>query len=253
MHSAEGAMFPITKASLSFGEISDYWSRKIEPTASSLLSILVSAWWLGELRGNSRHPRLQLLKTMFTSQYKDDLGIVFIVSDGGGSSVPKLPLPDGSLEVDLRYEIPLPSSNTDNWDEAACKEAFQRLAQITERSLFDTYREFAVFLPSTELTYEEFNTWSRKRGYPEREFWRLPLKKSKRGRPAQYNWVGVKKRLRTYVSEHGPVQTRDELLQKCADFASELHPKNSTPSDKTIREAIVTHELAAAAGLDPGK
>jgi hypothetical protein len=73
------------------------------------------------------------------------------------------------------------------------------------------------------------------------------LTKPKRGRPAEYNWRGVKSRLAVYVSQHGPVQTLDELLQKCADFASELHPEGSTPSDKTIREAIKRHQLDLAA------
>src|SRR5215471_1023257 len=56
------------------------------------LSILVSAWWLGELRGDSVHSRLQLLKIMFTSKYRDDLGIVFIV--GNDAVPPQVDLPD---------------------------------------------------------------------------------------------------------------------------------------------------------------
>jgi hypothetical protein len=70
-------MFPIAKFALSFRAISDYWSRKISPPASSneLLDILVSAWWLGELRGDSVKSRLELLKIMFTSTYRDDLEI----------------------------------------------------------------------------------------------------------------------------------------------------------------------------------
>jgi hypothetical protein len=79
------------------------------------------------------------------------------------------------------------------------------------------------------------------------------IKKPKRGRPAEYNWEGVKVRLVTYVSQNGPMQTQDELMQKCADFASELHSRKSTPSDKTIREAIKTHGLDIAAGFAPGK
>jgi hypothetical protein len=79
------------------------------------------------------------------------------------------------------------------------------------------------------------------------------LKKPRRGRPAEYNWDGVKTRLSDYVSQHGPMQTLDELMQKCADFANDLHPKKSTPSDKTIREAIKTHALDIAVGFSPGK
>jgi hypothetical protein len=75
------------------------------------------------------------------------------------------------------------------------------------------------------------------------------IKKAKRGRPAEYNWDGVKTQLTVYVSENGPMQTLNELLQKCADFASELHPNKSMPDDKTIREAIKTHRLDIAARL----
>jgi hypothetical protein len=213
----------------------------------------VSAWWLGELRGDSVHSRLQLLKIMFTSMYKDDLGIVFIVGDDPGPA--GVELPDGFLEIDVRPEIRVPSSNVESWDEAACKDAFHVLAEITEQSLIErkSYQKFAVFLPSIKLTYEEFNTWRRQRGYPDRKFWRPRLKKSKPGRPAEYNWDGVKAQLRTYVSKDGPVQTQGELLQKCAEFACDLHPAKSTPNDKTIREAIKTHALDVAAGFAPGK
>ena len=80
-----------------------------------------------------------------------------------------------------------------------------------------------------------------------------PLKKQKLGRPQEYNWSGIKSRLTDYASQHGPMQRLEELLQKCADFASELHPKGKMPDDKTIREAIKTHALDIAAGLTSGK
>ena len=90
-------MFPIAKPALSFGEISDYWSREISPPASweEILYTLQSAWWLGELHGNSGPSRLQRLKNMFTSMYRDDLGIVFIVGDCADPGA--VGLPDGSL------------------------------------------------------------------------------------------------------------------------------------------------------------
>ena len=111
-------MFPIAEATLSLREIADYWSREIYPPASwqEIFHTLEGAWWLGELRGNSRRTPLQLLKTMFTSmRHRDDLGIVFIVGDE---------LPD-----DLRYKIRVPTSDTESWDEAACKDAFRTLAK----------------------------------------------------------------------------------------------------------------------------
>jgi hypothetical protein len=166
-------MFPIREPALSIVDIADYWSRDIRPSASSneLLSILVSAWWLGEFRGDSIHSRLQLLKIMFSSKYRDDLGIVFIVGDDPGP--PGVELPDKSLEIDLRPQIRVPSSDIDTWDEAACRDAFHALAGATKRSSINIYRGFAVFLASIKLTYEEFNTWRAKRGYDdELKFWK---------------------------------------------------------------------------------
>jgi hypothetical protein len=82
-------VFPIAESTLSFGEIADYWSREIRPSASpnELLSTLVSAWWLGELRGDSKHSPLQLLKIMFTSMYRDDLALLWQIFRGHG--IPK--------------------------------------------------------------------------------------------------------------------------------------------------------------------
>jgi hypothetical protein len=74
----------------------------------------------------------------------------------------------------------------------------------------------------------------------------LPLRRPKRGRPPEYNWAGVKAELQKYALENGPIETFQELLQKCGDFASELHPKLKTPDDKTIRDAIKTHGLDKA-------
>src|SRR5262249_32358556 len=120
MHSAEGAMFPITKPALTFGEISDNWAREMHPRGSpnELLGALVSAWWLGELRGNSGPTRLQCLKNMFASmRHKKGLGIVFVVGDCAGPQ--PVELPDGSVKVPLRDPIRVPSDDTESWDEAA--------------------------------------------------------------------------------------------------------------------------------------
>ena len=88
-------MFPIGKEALSFREISDYWSREINPPARSeeLFRTLETAWWLGELRGDSVHSPLQLLKSMFTSmRHRNDLGIVFLVGNSAGPPPIELPL-----------------------------------------------------------------------------------------------------------------------------------------------------------------
>jgi hypothetical protein len=163
-------MFPITKAALSFGEVADYWTREIHPPASwgEILRTLESAWWLGELHGHSGPTRLQRLKNMFTSMsHRDDLRIVFVVGDCAGPGA--VELPDGSLQVDLRHQIRVPSNDTESWDEAACTDAFKALAKTSSK---ESYPDLTVGFTLTELSYQEFNAWRAKRGYHEANFWK---------------------------------------------------------------------------------
>src|SRR5262249_60235207 len=83
------AMFPIRKNTLSFGEISDHWSREIPLSQNELLKGLEGAWWLGEICGGSGMSRLEYLKHIFKSMgHRDDLGIVFVVAGAGGCQSP---------------------------------------------------------------------------------------------------------------------------------------------------------------------
>jgi hypothetical protein len=167
-------MFPITKAALPFLEISDYWSREIHPPAppKELLHVLEAAWWLGELRGNSFHSPLQLLKKMFVSMRdQNDLGIIFIVGDHEGP--PPIELPDGCVKVDVRQRIPVPSDDPDNWNETTCGAAFGALAEACSRHALP---HLECGLPWIELSYEEFTDWLAKRGYAKPTFWRLALR-----------------------------------------------------------------------------
>ncbi len=73
------------------------------------------------------------------------------------------------------------------------------------------------------------------------------LKRPTRGRPATYNWTGVKGRLEEYATKEGPVEALEELIQKCTDFATDLHPRHRAPGEKTVRDAIKKHLLDQAA------
>jgi len=163
-------MLPITKAALSMGEIADHWSGELPAPWSwdKVLSALESAWWLGELRANSGPTRLQHLKNMFTSmRHRDDLGIVFVVGDCAGPL--PVELPDGSLQLDLRHQIRVPSSDTKSWNEAACRDAFHALAKTCSK---ESYPELTGGFSLTEVGYEEFNTWREKYGFDEPKFWK---------------------------------------------------------------------------------
>jgi hypothetical protein len=169
-------MFPIAKSVLSFGEISDYWSREISPPASSkeLFQILEAAWWLGELLGDSVPSPLEMLKKMFTSmRHRAELGIVFVVGNSTGPH--PIQSPDGSMTVDTRPQIRVPSSNTDTWDESSCRDAFQALAETCS---LDSYPELAITTAWIPLSYDEFTRWREKCGYPAPTFWQPRSKKS---------------------------------------------------------------------------
>jgi hypothetical protein len=113
---------------------------------------------------------------MFTSKYRDDLRVIFIVGDDSGPPTVELP-EDEPQEVDLSPTIRVPSGNIESWDEAACRDAFHALAEI---SAIQSYPEFAIGLSLIELTYEEFNTWLISRRYSAPTFW---LKETKTWRP----------------------------------------------------------------------
>jgi hypothetical protein len=123
---------------------------------------------------------------------------------------------------------------------------------------YDGHQGRSQYLPYCWIPRRLFDRWLAKHRLQEsptrfRYRGETLLKKAKRGRPPDYNWDGVKTRLATYVALHGPIQTANELMQKCWDFASELHPKQRTPDDSTIRSAIETYALNVAAGRIPGK
>ena len=219
-------MFPISEARLPFLKIADYWAREIQPpaTRNELLGLLESAWWLGEICGEPAISRLEMLKGMYQSMHdKSDLGVVFIVGQNSGKSLVE-ELPDGSVVVDVRHRVPLPSSDATTWDETACNNSFRALAQT---SSIESYPGMTPVLAAIELAYDEFARFVASRGYTKPQFWRplsaTGLEKPSRGRPAEYNWIGVKSQLMAYALEHGPVQSLSELLEKCANFAQELH------------------------------
>jgi hypothetical protein len=162
-------MFPISKETLSFREISDYWSREIKPPASptELLNLLINAWWRGEIVGDGP-PRVQFLSKIFRSMSKSDYpSIVFTSGHEAGPSQFHM-LPDGGAVVDIRPRIRVPSSTTDAWDEAACDPAFRSLGEIEwVESRFELLFHFGWF----NLSRDEFMKWVTDRRYLMPTFW----------------------------------------------------------------------------------
>jgi hypothetical protein len=165
-------MFPISEVDLSFLEISDYWSREIQPPASrwELLDLLIRAWWGGELFGDAP-PRLEFLKKMFAKRSdKNELsGIVFTLGEEVGEPTVEW-LPDGSADVDICPRVPVPSENTEVWDDASCAPAFQSL-NSREVSCVEHYPDWRVAFDWFNLSRDEFMKWLTTRGYSLPTFW----------------------------------------------------------------------------------
>jgi hypothetical protein len=163
-------MFPISEDDLSFSRIADYWSREIYPPASrsEVLDLLIRAWWRGELFGDSAS-RLDFLKGMFTARnngLSDD-----IVFDAGNEVRPRdqEELPDGSVRIDMRLRVPVPSSNTNDWNEALCGPAFQKLSS-KDVWCSEHYPLLLPRLAGSNLSREQFMSWVETR-YPLPTFW----------------------------------------------------------------------------------
>ena len=103
---------------------------------------------------------------MFQTRDRYD-GILFVVR-GDEAPPTSRNLPDGSVSVDIRPEVPVPSAHTDIWDEANCQDAFDALAQATST---EHYPEIAPGLAFIELTLDEFARWLRGRGHVIPSFW----------------------------------------------------------------------------------
>jgi hypothetical protein len=166
-------MFPISKVDLSFLEIADYWSREIQPPASKseLLDLLIRAWWRGEIFGYAP-PRLEFLKKMFAKRSgKDELsGIVFNLEGQIGEPT-ETELADGCVDVDIRPRVPVPSGNTDGWDEAECDPAFQTLGSEAVSCVEHYDDEWLAGFGWFNLSHDEFMKWLATNGYSLPTFW----------------------------------------------------------------------------------
>jgi hypothetical protein len=162
-------MFPLSADRFSFLKIADYWSREIRPRASrdELLARLESAWWRGELRGNSWDSRLQLLAKMFEKRGEPELQSVAFVSPNDAGPPTEIPLPDGGVAV-VRRIIYVPDA-TEDWTEASCRDAFEALASLPSQEYFPLFSYSICFI---DLTYEEFFGWATTEGFDLPQFWR---------------------------------------------------------------------------------
>jgi hypothetical protein len=167
------------------------------------------------------------------------------VGDGAGPLPDKLP--DGSLKVDLRPQIRVPSSNIESWDEAACTNAFHALAEETEKTSINSYREFAVLLPSIKLTHEEFSTWCTKRGFSVPTFWVSPDEAHRRHTSAASSAdsnddaVARRERRKTWQRKPGKLLTATET--DVVRAMNELWPDGGLDVRAKARNELINRQL----------
>lgn len=175
-------MFRISEDKLSIRDITDYWSREIQPPASpnELLACFERAWWRGEINA-SQITRLELLKRLFKSmRSRETPSIVFITpEDTPPAEINELG--DGALLIDLRPRVPVPSGNPDTWSEGSCAHAFEVLAQ---KPSSEHYKEWTLRFLIMEITRDEFIRFLISQGYDFPSFWRLPTHSPKELKPA---------------------------------------------------------------------
>jgi len=161
-------MFPITKPELSFGEISEYWAPGLRWSRDMVQALLEGAWWLGEITGESKVTRLELLKNLFKWMRNSDFPAIVFVTEIAPAPETK-ELADGHLPVNLRPRVFVPSDDPDTWSEASCIHAFQILA---EKPSLQYYPEWSPGLHAMKLTIDEFFRWIAVRGFRYPTFWR---------------------------------------------------------------------------------
>jgi hypothetical protein len=181
-------MFPISDATLPLSRIADYWSREIWPPASrvELLKQLESAWWRGEIIAQGGASRLGLIRQL----YKSSNDFVFIIRDE-----PDPPLTehqDGTVDVDLRPRIRVPSTETEAWNDRDCALAYEDLAA---RPLLADLPTLAPIFAGIYLSHREFIRWleRRPRPYHRPTFW-APLESNEEESRSNVSIGRVKKR-----------------------------------------------------------
>jgi hypothetical protein len=162
----ECRVFPIPiNQSLSFTEVSKFWSREIVPRATfkECFDTLVKAWLRGELTatGAKREHILQAI-------YRQPPDLVAFAVVGSAEPPQVKELPDGAKEVAWLWLVPIPNSEPETWNESNCVNAFAALALA-----WDSDR-FALTVPvvsGLQLTQSTFSRWIESTGRKAPVFW----------------------------------------------------------------------------------
>ena len=88
---------------------------------------------------------------------------------------------DGSLVVDMRPKVLVPSLDPETWSEQSCKPAFETLAKTPS---LEHYPEWSPGFAAKKLTIDEFFKFVSSRGYDFPKFWKPPTGEASSPKPA---------------------------------------------------------------------
>jgi hypothetical protein len=251
-------MFPIADDTLSFSEIADYWSREIRPPASDLelLQALSAAWWRGQIVGETALTRLKLIRYLFG--HAPDLDLIFVVGDEPGP--PDEEMADGSVEVDLRPRLTVPSADPATWNDESCSMAYEALAKA---QCFITDPTVGPALRGIGLTHKEFINWLATCGYQRPDFWRTVRadadahgtthpedtrgpkpSRSPSGRKPGYDWGKIEEFVVKQLDKNGHWdddpedgwRSQNDLVALVQQFCGKHYEKE--PSESTIKARL---------------
>jgi hypothetical protein len=149
-------IIPISaSAILTLSDVAKHWSQESLPRREihELVNEMLQHWWLGnlQLQGPSRLEILKLLR-----EHSCEELIFFVLAEG--PPVTCVERDDGSVDVDIRKPVPIPSSDTSTWSEANCAEAFGALAELEDyRDCGDVVTP--VFHAALVVTEPAFRAW----------------------------------------------------------------------------------------------
>jgi len=162
-------MFPVSEPELSFADISEYWAAELNISPDRIQALLEGAWWLGEISDNSGITPLKFLRQLHKRMRNSDAPTLLFITQENSPPAETLELSDGSLLVDPRPRVFVPSANTDTWSEASCMGALRAMAQTPS---LKHYPECSPGFAARKITRDEFFRWIAVRGFKYPTFWK---------------------------------------------------------------------------------
>lgn len=149
-------IIPISASTiLTLSEVAEHWSQETCPKREvhDLINEMLKHWWAGNLKLDGPS-RLEIMELLLEHSGE---GLLFLVQ----AQIPPITCveyDDGSADVDVGHQVPIPSFDPNTWGEANCTEAFRALSELRD---YQAYGEDMVFGIHAALMVSEpaFRSW----------------------------------------------------------------------------------------------